>query len=85
MKVVLKKEWNSGRGGTRTDRIYGEAAILPLEGQTFRMIADPLELHKTDGIRYVETSPVVFTKKLDDGYIRFYTENSIYTLEVISE
>lgn len=83
MNVLLTKEWSSGKG-TRTTEIYGETLILPLEGQSFRMLADPLELDKTDGVRYVETSKVVYVKKLDDGFLRFYTENSVYTLEVMS-
>lgn len=78
MRVVLKRVWTSG--SPMQERTLGNSLGLPRRGEPFRMATVERDGGPT---RLIETSPVIYVKTLEPDYLRFYTENSVFELELL--
>ncbi|MEM4379903.1 MAG: hypothetical protein QXL01_04365 [Thermoplasmatales archaeon] len=77
--VFVKIENNHNR--LRDDIITGMCPYLPRVGESFFMYVDPHTDTPAGAQRYVNTSPVLEVKKIDEGYL-FKTKNgSTYLLK----
>jgi hypothetical protein len=79
MYLIKLKKIESTHENLRTDEINGMSHDLPEVGQSFTLIADPLERanpHK----RVVTTTPVVKVTKTGNEMV-FETANSVYSIE----
>lgn len=65
----------------RTNEVIGEFELLPEFGESFQIIAEPLDA--TKDYREVTTTPIKTLTCYDNVY-RFSTLNSEYELEVFS-
>jgi hypothetical protein len=81
MKVKLEK-LQSNHNNLRTDTVEGAAIGLPMVGESFRMVSDPID-PKKDG-RFIITSPVQGFARIGNA-ITFVTANSTYRLTVQEE
>lgn len=79
MKVVLKKVWS---GSALSERYVGDAEELPKIGKVFKMICAPMPGAATG---FIETPPVMHVVTLDYNYLRFYTDDAVFELEVIDQ
>lgn len=69
-------------GGLRTPSVEGECSDIPVIGQTFIMIAVPLDF---GSMRYIETSRITDLDVLDNIFTITTENNSVYTIEVLGE
>lgn len=80
MKVRLTKI-ESTHSNLRTDLIEGKCIDLPEIGESFFVVAPPLD--PTKDFRMVNTSEVKELTTLPDGKILFKTANSTYEIEIL--
>ena len=82
MKVKLTKVYREENllGGLRNSSVIGESQSMPVIGNTFCMISEPLE---SGNIRVIETSPVKDVNVLGNIHTITTESNSIYTVEIL--
>lgn len=80
-KVRLTKV-ESNHNNIRTNSMEGETTELPVPGENFVIVGDPI--NPMADVRCITTSEIQLVEKTDSLYT-FKTLNSTYQLEVLSE
>jgi len=84
MMVGTLTRMSSNHVHLRTPSVDGVFEKFPTVGESFVLVGKPLDPLKTQGWRYVKTTPV--EEEVHEGdTIQFKTENSSYLLVVHSE
>lgn len=78
--IVELKKLSSNENALRTNKVTGVMLDEPVEGDTFTVLAKPLE----DGtVRLVHTSIVLTVVPVSDGWV-LQTVNSLYKVKKLS-
>lgn len=77
--IVELKKLSSNENALRTNKVTGVMLDEPVEGDTFTVLAKPLE----DGtVRLVQTSMVLTVVPVSDGWV-LQTVNSLYKVKLL--